>query len=214
MSAEPSQRRTQRDLLLDTAERVFAERGIEATSLRTLMAEAGTNVGAINYHFGSKDALLAALIHARSDAIRSEREDRLASLESSDAPDVDLLAAAIVEPVAALALRGEDAWIRLVDRIVRSHREPGWQLLNETFAPQAQRMGVILQRIQPGLRRSTVRFRMAEATSMCFRVLGDLAFVRANVGTPSRPAPARDVVDDLRDAVAAILAGRETSSAP
>ena len=49
---------------------------------------------------------------------------------------------------------------------------------------------------------------MAEATSMCFRVLGDLEFVRANVGTRGRPAPAADVVADLREAVAAILAGR------
>lgn len=199
---------SQRDVLLETAERLFAERGFDATSLRAIMAEAGTNVAAVNYHFGSKDGLLADLIRHRSDAIRADREERLAALESADRPDVDELAATIVEPVAALALRGEDAWIRLVSQIAGSRREPGWSLLNETFAPQANRIGRVLRRIEPDLRLSSVRFRIAEATSLCFRVLGDLDFVRANTGTPSRPASAAHVVDDLQNAVAAILGGR------
>lgn len=198
---------SQREVLLRTAERLFAENGVEGTSLRAVMVEAGTNVGAVNYHFGSKDGLLAALIRHRSDAVRSDREERLVALEESEVPDVVELAATIVEPVAALALRGEDAWIRLVSRIATTRREPGWHLLNETFAPQADRIGRVLVRIQPDLRRSTVRFRIAEATSLCFRVLGDLEFVRRNVGSPSRPAPAAHVVADLLDAVAAILAG-------
>lgn len=199
---------SQRDVLLETAERLFAERGYGATSLRAIMAEAGTNVAAVNYHFGSKDALLAELIRSRSDAIRADREERLTALESADHPDVDELAATLVEPVAALALRGEDAWIRLVGEIAGSRREPGWSLLKETFAPQANRIGRVLRRIDPDLRLSSVRFRIAEATSLCFRVLGDLEFVRGNVGTPARPAPAAHVVEDLQNAVAAILAGR------
>lgn len=200
-------RRTQRDQLLATAERLFADRGIDATSLRAVMAEAGTNVGAVNYHFGSKDALLADLIHERSDALRRARENRLTALEASGTPDVRALAEAIVLPVAELALRGEDAWIKLVNDIVAARRDPGWRLLNETFAPQADRLAAVLLRIQPGIGRTTIRFRMAEATSMCFRVLGDLTFVRSNVGGPDRPASAEVVVEHLVDAVAAILDG-------
>lgn len=199
---------TQREVLLQTAERLFAERGVDATSLRAIMAEAGTNVAAVNYHFGSKDALLADLIRSRSDAIRADREERLSALESADRPDVDELAATIVEPIAGLALRGEDSWIRLVGQIASTRREPGWALLNETFAPQANRIGRVLRRIDPDVRLSSVRFRIAEATSLCFRVLGDLEFVRANIGSPARPAPASHVVEDLQNAVAAILAGR------
>lgn len=200
-------RDTQRELLLTTAERLFAERGVDATSLRAVMAEAGTNVAAVNYHFGSKDALLAEVIRSRSNALRAEREEHLAALEASDAPDVHGLAEAIVAPVAAAALRGEDGWIRLVNSIVATRREPGWTLLNETFAPQANRLAAVLLRIHPDLRRATLRFRMAEATSMAFRVLGDLAFVRTNVGSAARPAAVDSVVADLTDAVAAVLDG-------
>ena len=53
-----------RELLLTVAERLFAERGVDAVSLRAVMAEAGTNVAAIHYHFGSKEALIQALAPA------------------------------------------------------------------------------------------------------------------------------------------------------
>ena len=46
-----------KDRILDAAERLFAHKGIEATSLRNITAEAGVNLAAVNYHFQSKEAL-------------------------------------------------------------------------------------------------------------------------------------------------------------
>src|SRR5271156_3483901 len=52
--------------LLDAAEGLFAERGIEAVSLREIAAEAGQkNNSAVIYHFGDKRGLLDALIADR-----------------------------------------------------------------------------------------------------------------------------------------------------
>ncbi|MGH9896848.1 MAG: helix-turn-helix domain-containing protein, partial [bacterium] len=51
MSDTPTERR-----LLLAAERLFADRGIDAVSLRAIMAAAGTNVASVHYHFGSKSA--------------------------------------------------------------------------------------------------------------------------------------------------------------
>lgn len=47
-----------RDLLLAAARRCLVEQGYARTSARDLVAESGTNLGSIGYHFGSKDALL------------------------------------------------------------------------------------------------------------------------------------------------------------
>lgn len=47
--------------ILDTAEQLFAERGFAETSLRTITGRAGVNLAAVNYHFGSKDALVQAV---------------------------------------------------------------------------------------------------------------------------------------------------------
>ncbi len=54
---------TTRDRLLDTAERLFAEHGYQATTMRAVTTEAAANIAAVNYHFGSKHALLEAVVH-------------------------------------------------------------------------------------------------------------------------------------------------------
>jgi AcrR family transcriptional regulator len=45
--------------LLAAARRCLVTRGYARTTARDLVAESGTNLGSIGYHFGSKDALLA-----------------------------------------------------------------------------------------------------------------------------------------------------------
>ncbi|SDS48627.1 TetR/AcrR family transcriptional regulator [Pseudomonas oryzae] len=44
--------------ILDAAEQLFAERGFTETSLRSITGKAGVNLAAVNYHFGSKKALI------------------------------------------------------------------------------------------------------------------------------------------------------------
>ena len=51
--------------ILDVAERLFVEHGFEATSLRMITQQAEVNLAAVNYHFGSKDALLQQAVIRR-----------------------------------------------------------------------------------------------------------------------------------------------------
>jgi len=46
-----------RERLLDSAERLFAERGFDSTSVRDLAATAGCNLASVNYYFGGKENL-------------------------------------------------------------------------------------------------------------------------------------------------------------
>lgn len=48
--------------LLDVGQRLFAERGYEASSLRDITRSAGANLGSVTYHFGSKEALYQAVL--------------------------------------------------------------------------------------------------------------------------------------------------------
>src|SRR5689334_6672408 len=66
--------------ILDTAERLFAERGYASTSLRTITSAAGVNLAAIHYHFRSKEALLEAVVSRRADAVNSRRLEILDQL--------------------------------------------------------------------------------------------------------------------------------------
>src|SRR5436309_2278461 len=66
------------DRLLDVAERLFAERGFRATSVRDITAEASCNVAAVNYYFGGKDNLYREMFRRRLGALRDQR---IASIE-------------------------------------------------------------------------------------------------------------------------------------
>ncbi|MDV2077568.1 TetR/AcrR family transcriptional regulator [Marinobacter xestospongiae] len=49
------------DRILDAAEELFAERGFSETSLRMITSKAKVNLAAVNYHFGSKNALIQSV---------------------------------------------------------------------------------------------------------------------------------------------------------
>ena len=66
-----------RERLLDAAERLFAERGFEATSLRDITAKAKANLAAVNYHFGSKEALVRAVFERRLGKVNRRRLELL-----------------------------------------------------------------------------------------------------------------------------------------
>jgi len=63
--------------ILNAAERLYADRGFADVTLRDIVAAAGVNLAAVNYHFGSKDELIAELFVTRSLATNRERLNEL-----------------------------------------------------------------------------------------------------------------------------------------
>lgn len=90
--------------LIESAERLFAERGINGVSLREIGARAGQrNTGVVRYHFGSRAALVGAILEHRMDPINTRR---LALLDQMDAAgrghEVRTLTEAFVYPLAEM----------------------------------------------------------------------------------------------------------------
>jgi AcrR family transcriptional regulator len=69
-----------RDRILKAAERLFAERGYEATSVRAIVAKARVNQAAINYHFAGKDGLYRDVLRA---AFRALTEHQLGHVQET-----------------------------------------------------------------------------------------------------------------------------------
>jgi AcrR family transcriptional regulator len=59
--------------VLTAAERLFALNGFQNVSVRDIIAEADVNLASVNYHFGSKDALLFEIFRRRSAQMNRER---------------------------------------------------------------------------------------------------------------------------------------------
>ncbi len=73
--SQPKQR------LLAAAEQLFAEKGFESVAVRDVTQLAKANVAAVNYHFGSRDGLVALVVARYLAPFNQERLERLDVLE-------------------------------------------------------------------------------------------------------------------------------------
>ena len=72
-----------RERILNAAEWLFVEQGFEATSLRQITTRAGANLAAVNYHFGSKEALVREVFERRLRVLNTARLAELDAAESA-----------------------------------------------------------------------------------------------------------------------------------
>jgi AcrR family transcriptional regulator len=105
--------------ILDAAERLIAEQGYAATSLRQIIAEAGVNLASVHYHFGSKEELLDELVARK---VKPVNEKRLEMLEHVTAeatpgkPSVEKVLEAFMVPMAQVASRNPQ-FVKVMGRI-------------------------------------------------------------------------------------------------
>src|SRR5580698_10595219 len=109
--AEP---RSTRDLLLDAAARLFAERGIDNVSIAEIVRTAHQrNASAVHYHFGSRDEILRAVLARHVPTIADRRRQLLDRARSRPDSDARAAAEAIVRPVTEFAQGGWREWAYL-----------------------------------------------------------------------------------------------------
>lgn len=157
--------------ILDTAEALFAEDGFAATSLRDITSKAGANLAAVNYHFGSKDALLTAVLERRLAPVNSLRLRLLDEAEAAAAggpvPVETLLRALLAPP---FRLQGplhehRDRFLQLVGRLSAVPHERVRAILNTQFEE-------VTRRFVPAFRRALPHLDAEEVGCRIFFVLG------------------------------------------
>jgi AcrR family transcriptional regulator len=105
VDAPPNEAAT-KALVFCAAERLFALQGFQSVSVRDITAAAGVNLASVNYHFGSKDALLNDIFRRRTAELNRERAKLLheANDRHQGAPPVrDILNALMTPPLRWLA---------------------------------------------------------------------------------------------------------------
>lgn len=76
-----SQRNMTRERIIATAERLFMQQGFDGASMRQITAAAKVNLAAVNYHFGSKEALIQEVFRRRLHSLNQARVEALDALE-------------------------------------------------------------------------------------------------------------------------------------
>ena len=155
-----------RTKILDAAEELFMQHGFEGTSMRLLTAKAGVNLAAVNYHFGSKDALIEALFRRRLDPMNGARVAELDRLEA-EAGGRPLGAEAIIRAFVRPSLRhmedtraGGRNFIRLLGRTYTEPSKPIRQLIGQLYGKTMERYKQALERALPHMPREELVWRM------------------------------------------------------
>jgi len=121
-----------RTRLLAAAETLFAERGVDAVSLREITRAAGqANTSALQYHFGDRRALLSAIAAKHEEGISARRHGLLDQYEAEGRDDLRSLASGLVLPLASKLTDpdGGRCYLRIVAEIVNRPDlvvDPAW----------------------------------------------------------------------------------------
>lgn len=185
---------TTKDRIVAAAEVMFARNGYDGTSLRDITEMAGANVAAVNYHFGSKENLLIAVLNRVVVPINDERIERLNALEAAGNPDVmRILEAFLLPDLHALqALRDRNPTLpRFVSRMYGE----GSKLMNEVVGAQ---FAVVRQRFNTALARALPRLDVEEIDFRLYCIVGIVVYLFAGVEGPGLPGLSGiDIEEDL-----------------
>ena len=149
-----------RTRILDAAEELFMQHGFEGTSMRALTTRAGVNLAAVNYHFGSKDALIEAVFRRRLDPMNAER---ISALEELERPEPEAIIRAFLRPSLRMiedAKSGERNFIRLLGRTYTEPTKGIRALIVQMYAPAMERYKNALERALPQMPRDELVWRM------------------------------------------------------
>ncbi len=155
MNNAAQQPQTTLEQLIVTAERLYAEHGIDAVSARQIAEAAGQkNSSAVNYHFGGKQQLLTAIIDYRVKPMARTRQMALGTLKAQGKQkDLKALVTALVQPYA--------------EQLLYPAEENHYVLLASQLCTRQQ--GIDLLRSVPGWSAA-----IDELTHLILAVLGDL----------------------------------------
>ena len=146
--------RSGKERILDTAERLFARHGFYGVSVRDITEAAGVDVALVNYHFGSKRELFAAVFQRRAEMLNPERLARLEEVRRAALPGVPSLEDIInsfTYPLLERSARGGPGWKSYFALVAQVNNSPEWGpvLMTQYFDPLVERLIAALREALP-----------------------------------------------------------------
>lgn len=202
-----------RERILATAEQVFAEGGVATSSLRTITSLARVNLAAVNYHFGSKEALIEAVYERRLGPLNRVRLANLDALEQRSTPaTVDELVGAFVAPIVALSSHDAKDGIVFMRLLAQTYSEAAQyfhKLFGREYETVISRYRAALARALPGLSATELDWRIQFMVGAVNHAVADTVYLRMLGGSR-----ARDLERAARELVPFIAAGLRAPSIP
>ena len=172
--------------ILDAAESVFMVHGFDGASLRQITGEAGVNLAAGHYHFGSKEELFKAVLARRLQVLNQERlrvldelEDKANGAPLKPSQIVDAFFGTLLRMASTHGERGQ-TFLRLLGRTLTEPSAFIRTVLSQEFAPVLERYKLALFRALPEVPKEEIVWRfhfMLGATSYAIAGVDTLRLV-------------------------------------
>ncbi len=156
-----------KERILDAAELLFAREGYHPTSLRAITKEADVNLAAVNYHFGSKEALIKEVIARRLLPLNALRSKRLQEVKDEaqrkkQKPPIKDVLRAFIEPTLKFreSGRGARAFVTLVGRAITEPDDTVRNIFMELIQPLFRQMFELADESLPHLPKDIILWRL------------------------------------------------------
>lgn len=138
--------------VMDAAEKLFAMKGFDGTSIRDIAAEAGVTPALVTFHGGPKEHLLETLVERRAETLSAWRNARLDAVEVAGTPTVRAILEAFVLPYLEAAAGAEPQWMYYARLIAIVSADERWApVTRRCFDPTAQRFAMAMAGCLPGV---------------------------------------------------------------
>ncbi len=214
-SHDPRSNRTVQTIL-DAAERLFAERGVTQVSMREIVRESGQrNSSAAKYHFGTREALIVAVVERRMATINELRHRRLDQLErAGTGADLRAVMLATVSVVAD-QVRSTDwgsRYVQIVAQLAQWPTDSPETQIDPAHMSAMSRVDSMVLACVPALSRVLLQRRMQMIRGYTAYTLS--GWIRLNGAvTPVNARAFNQQVDILADFLAAGLSGPAPAAA-
>lgn len=151
--------------ILDAAESLFVAGGFESLSMRQITSAAGVNLAAVNYHFGSKDALIEAVLARQLEPLNDARNHLLTIFETQLGADLrcEHVMVAMFLPAVRMTRSGSPNADRFLHFLGRAYTDPSPVVrgfIDTHYVDTLARFFLTFQRTLPDLGREDLGFRL------------------------------------------------------
>ncbi len=185
--------------ILDATEQLLSERGFSACSLRAVTAAAGANLGAVNYHFRSKEALIQAVFARRLQPLNRQRLEALDACERKAAgqavPLAELLHA-FLDPALA-SDQGSRGFMSLIGLMYFEPSLDIQRFFQAELAPTVERFLRAFRRTLPDLPPEELYWRMFFTIGALAQTLAAGPLLRLISGGICNPSDLKDATRRL-----------------
>ncbi|MDE2301239.1 MAG: TetR family transcriptional regulator [Sphingomonadales bacterium] len=196
--------------LILAAETIFARQGIERASLREIAAHAGQrNHHAVQYHFGSRAALVQAVFDHRMAQMEAQRAALLAEAGDAGAPGAlrKVVEAIFLPQIDLIDAQGDHSYAAFLSEYLMLYPGRGFGEFGANLPPQITRCLTLLRVAMADLPEAAAQRRLIGACFLFLNIL--IAHTRSGDDEPeSFSAAVTDTIDQI---VAALSVPRQAA---